>query len=868
MRERTRNLSNIAREVIPINIEDELRRSYMDYAMSVIISRALPDVRDGLKPVQRRILVAMNDLHLGPNAQHRKSAKIAGDTSGNYHPHGDPVIYPTMVRMAQDFNSRYPLIDGQGNMGSIDGDPPAAMRYTEMRMSHFAVEMLEDLEKETVDWQPNYDQTRMEPLVLPSKFPDLLANGSAGIAVGMATNIPPHNLSELCDGYTYLIDNPDASVEELMQFIKGPDFPTSAMILGTKGIRAAYETGRGQVVMQAETTIEMLEGGKAAIVVTELPYQVNKSALIIKIAQLAREKKIDGITDVQDYSDRHGIRVQIELKRDAHPKKVLNQLLKHTELRKTFGVIMLALVDSAPRILNLRQMMQHYIDHRVDIVVRRTKYELRRALHRAHILEGLRIAIEFLDEVIKIIRSSQNSEIARNQLMTRFGLSQLQAEAILNMQLRQLTALEREKVEEEYKELLRRIAGYEDLLADPMKVLGVIKGELKYIKEKYGDARRTRIVPVEADEIGEEDMIPDEENIITITRDGYIKRVPIDTYRQQRRGGRGVIGATAKEEDKIAHLFVATTHHYILFFTDRGRVYRLKAYEIPQTTRQAMGTAVINLISIEPGDRITATVAVRELDQSGYMIMATEMGEVKKSDLASFHNLRSNGLRAFDIEEGDSLRWVAISHGDDEVVLVTRKGMSIRFHEKDLRSAGRTAGGVRGIKLAADDKVVGMALVRSGSELLVATERGYGKRTPLENYRRQTRGGKGIKTMNLSEKTGRIVETAVVDDSDKIVIITSAGIMIKIQVKEIRSCGRSTQGVKLINLAPGDSVASLARIPKADASSDKPAHGKPTTPPAKGLLDTEAEQDGDEESMGDFEDEEEFTDDEDYPSEA
>jgi len=813
-------LSNIAREVIPINIEDELKKSYMDYAMSVIIARALPDVRDGLKPVQRRILVAMNDLHLGPSAQHRKSAKIAGDTSGNYHPHGEQVIYPTMVNMAQDFNARYPLIDGQGNMGSIDGDPPAAMRYTEMRMSPFAMEMLEDLDKDTVDWQDNYDQTRMEPMVLPGKFPNLLANGTIGIAVGMATKIPPHNLSELCDGFIHLIDQPDATVNDLMTFIKGPDFPTAGLVLGTKGIRSAYETGRGQIIMQAQTTIEPLDGGKSAIVVTELPYQVNKQTLQEKIAALAREKKVDGITAMYDYSDRHGIRLQIELRRDAHPKKVLNYLLKHTDLRKTFGVINLALVDGAPRVMTLKEIMQHYIDHRVEIVVRRTKYELRRALLRAHILEGLRIAIEFLDEIIQIIRRAANSEEARNKLMSRFGLSQLQADAILDMQLRALTALGREKVEDEYRELLKRIGWLEDLLSDPLKILAVIKGELKYLKDKYGDERKTRIVAMEAEEIGDEDLIPDEETIITITRDGYIKRVPIDTYRSQKRGGRGVIGATAKEEDQVAHLFVATTHHYVLFFTDRGRVYRLKAYEIPQTTRQAMGTAIINLISIEPGDKITATIAVREMDRDGAMIMATELGEVKKTDLTEFHNLRSNGLRAFDIEEGDALKWVSISNGKDEIILVTKNGMSIRFSEKDLRSAGRAAGGVRGIKLEGNDRVVGMTLVRSDCELLVATERGYGKRTPLTSYRSQSRGGKGIKTMVLGDKTGRIVETAVVDDTDKIVIITNQGIMLKIRVKEIRSCGRSTQGVRLINLGAGDGVASLARIPKAEAPAE------------------------------------------------
>jgi len=815
-------LSHIAREIIPINIEDELRTSYMDYAMSVIISRSFVDVRDGLKPAQRRVLVAMNDLHLGPSSQHRKCAKISGDTSGNYHPHGEQVIYPTLYRMAQDFNMRYPLVDGQGNFGSIDPDPPAAMRYTECRMSALAVEMLEDLDKDTVDWDENYDQTRLEPKVLPGKFPNLLANGTEGIGVGMASKIPPHNLGELCDGFIHLIDHPDATVDELMQFIKGPDFPTSALILGTKGIKSAYETGRGQITLQAVTSIEPMENGKSSIVVTELPYQVWKDPLKTKIAMLAKEKKIDGITDIFDYSDRHGIRIQIELRRDAHPKKVLNYLLKHTDLRKTFGVIMLTVVDAAPRILGLRALMQHYVDHRVIVVIRRTKYELQRARYRSHILEGLRIALEFIDEIIQIIRRSASAEEARTKLMSRFGLSQLQATAILDMQLRSLAALERDRIEEEYKGLLKRIGFLEDLLADPIKILAVIKDELKYLKDKFGDERRTRIVPMEADEIGDEDMIPDEETIITVTRDGYIKRVPTDTYRAQRRGGKGVIGATAKEEDKVAHLFVATTHHYILFFTDRGRVYKLKAYEIPQTSRQAMGSAIINLINIEPGDRITATVPLKELDTDGFMVMGTTLGEVKKTDLTEFVNLRSNGLRCFDIEEGDSLRWVEISRGNDDVTLVTRNGMSIRFHEKDLRSAGRASGGVRGIKLTGDDFVVGMTLARDECELLVATERGFGKRTPLEYYRKQTRGGKGIKTMNLSEKTGRIVETAVVDDTDKIVIITSGGIMLKIRCSEIRSCGRSTQGVKLINLGAGDSVGSLARIPKADAPADAP----------------------------------------------
>ncbi|MHB1458552.1 MAG: DNA gyrase subunit A, partial [Armatimonadota bacterium] len=619
-----------------------MKRSYLGYAVSMIIARALPDVRDGLKPVQRRILMAMNDLHLSPNAHYRKSAKIAGDTSGNYHPHGEQIIYPTMVRMAQDFNARYPMIDGQGNMGSIDGDPPAAMRYTEMRMSPFAMEMLEDLEKDTVDWQPNYDQTINEPVVMPARFPNLLCNGSAGIAVGMATNIPPHNLREVCDAIIYQVDNPNATPEELMQFIKGPDFPTSGLILGTKGIKSAYETGRGQITMQAQITIEPMENGKNQIVVTELPFQVNKQKLIEHIADLAKAKKVDGIVGLNDYSDRTGMRMVVELRRDAHPRRVLNFLLKHTALRTNFGVIMLALVDGTPRVLNLPKMIEPYIKHRKDIVVRRTRYELERAKSRAHILEGLRIALNFLDEIIKIIRASKNGEAARIEMMARFGLSQVQAEAILNMQLRQLTSLERDKIENEYRELLRQIAYLEDILSDPQRVMDIIKQELKTLRDKYGDDRKSRIIPMEAEEIGDEDTIPEEETIVTITRDGYIKRVPIDTYRTQKRAGRGVIAANTKEEDRVDQVFVATTHHYILFFTDRGRVYRLKAYEVPQTSRQAMGTAIINLIQIEPGESITATVPIRDMDGEGFLVMATKLGEVKRTNLVDFHNLRTN----------------------------------------------------------------------------------------------------------------------------------------------------------------------------------------------------------------------------------
>ncbi len=815
-------MSDIAKVIIPVNIEEEMKRSYLGYAVSMIIARALPDVRDGLKPVQRRILMAMNDLHLNPSAHYRKSAKIAGDTSGNYHPHGEQIIYPTMVRMAQDFNARYPLIDGQGNMGSIDGDPPAAMRYTEMRMSPYAMEMLEDLDKDTVDWQPNYDQTTEEPLVMPAKFPQLLCNGSAGIAVGMATNIPPHNLKEVADATICLIDNPDATIAELMEHIKGPDFPTAGLILGTKGIKSAYETGRGQVTMQAQLTIEPADNGKNEIIITELPFQVNKQRLIEHIAELAKAKKVEGITGLNDYSDRTGMRVVIELRRDAHPRRVLNYLLKHTPLRTNFGVIMLALVDGTPRVLTLKQVLEQYIIHRKEIIVRRTRYELEKTKSRAHILEGLRIALQFMDEIIKIIRSSPNTDTARKEMMVRFGLSQVQAEAILNMQLRQLTGLERDKIENEYRELLKTIAYLEDILSNPQRVRDIIKQELRTLRDKLGDDRKSRIIAMEAEEIGEEDTIPEEETIVTITRDGYIKRVPIDTYRTQKRGGRGVIAANSKEEDKLEHIFVATTHHFILFFTDKGRVYRLKAYEVPQTSRQAMGTAIINLIQIEPGESITATVPIKDMDVEGYFVMATMLGEVKRTALSDFHNLRTNGLRAFDLEEGDALKWVRVTSGNDDIMMVTRMGMSIRFSETNLRIASRASGGVRGITLGKeDDYVVSMDLARDDCELLVVTEKGMGKRTPVNEYRVQTRGGKGIITMDVNPKGGPIICGDVVCADDRAIILTSNGIAIRMKLDEVRSCGRSTKGVRMINLQDGDSVVSVAIVPKATETEEE-----------------------------------------------
>jgi DNA gyrase subunit A len=802
----------IAKQVIDVNIEDELKESWLLYSMSVIAGRAFPDVRDGLKPVQRRILMAMYDLNLGPTAQHRKSAKVAGDTSGNYHPHGEQVIYPTIVRMAQDFNSRYPLIQGQGNMGSIDGDPPAAMRYTEVRMSPYAMEMLADIDRDTVDFVPNYDMTRQEPVVLPGRFPNLLANGAQGIGVVFATNIPPHNLSELCDAIILLIDKPNATIDEILSVLPGPDFPTAGLILGTRGIRQAYETGRGSIVMQGKATIEPGEGGKNTIVITELPYQVNKARLIEIIAEHVKAGKLQGVIGIPDYSDRNGIRVEVELRRDVQPKKVLNYLYKHTPLRTTFNVNMLALVNGEPKVLSIKDAIKHYIEHRREVVTRRTRYDLEQARSRGHILEGLRTALDFIDEVISIIRSSPSAEAARSRLMERFDLSFIQANAILEMQLRRLVNLERQKLDDEYREVLKTIAYLEDILSDPRRVLSIIKQETRQMKERLGDARRTRIVPIEAEEIGEEDVIPEETTVVTITRDGYIKRMPIDTYRVQGRGGRGIISGRQKADDSAAQLFVATTHHYILFFTDQGRVYRLRAYEIPQASRTAMGTAIVNLIDIQPGESITASVPVQDLDGDGFLLMVTQNGEIKRTPAAEFRNIRSAGIRAFDLEEGDTLRWVQLTTGEDEVVIVTRNGMSIRFPEAEVPARSRGAGGVKAISLENGDCVVGMDLCRNGDDLLVVSEKAYGKRTSFSEYRAQSRGGKGILTMRVTEKTGRLVGCLAVKDTDRIMLMTANGVCIQLPVDSIRQSGRSTQGVILQSLAEGDTVVSIERV--------------------------------------------------------
>jgi DNA gyrase subunit A len=807
-------LSTSEERILPTNIDEEMKESYLLYSMSVIVARALPDVRDGLKPAQRRILQAMHDLNLNPGGQPRKSAKVCGDTMGNYHPHGDMVIYPTLVRMAQDFNARYPLVLGQGNFGSVDGDPPAQMRYTEVRLSAIAVEMLADIDKNTVDFQPNYDQRMQEPTVLPARFPNLLANGAAGIAVGMATNIPPHNVGELCDAISYQIDHPDCTLEELIPLLPGPDFPTAGLILGTRGIRQAYETGRGSVIMQAKTHIEPIDGGKHAIIITELPFQVNKARLIEQIAELVKQKKIDGITDINDYSNREGMRVVIEIRRDKRPQQILNYLLKHTPMRSTFGVLMLALVDRAPRVLSLTQILGHYTRHRQDVIRRRTRFELDKAEARLHIVEGLRRALDLIDEIITLIRESRTAEAARTAMMERFEFTQIQAQHILEMQLQRLTNLERERLEAEYRDLLQQIEMLRGILGDPQKVLTIIKDDLRDIKKKFGDPRRTRIVPLEADQIGEEDTIPDEEMIVTITRRGYIKRVAADTYRVQRRGGRGVMGITAREEDEMAHLFVATTHHYILFFTDRGRVYRLKAYEVPLAQRQAMGTAVINLINIEPGDEITATVPVPSLDAEGHLVMGTKNGEIKRTSLSDFKNLRQNGLRAFDIEEGDRLEWVHLTSGRDDIVMATRQGLAIRFSERELRVASRASGGVRAMRLEEGDEIVGMEVGRPEADILVVGENGYGKRTALREFTSHHRGGKGIRCMKVTPKTGPIADFKIVTDEDRLLISTAGGIVIRFKVSDIRRIGRATEGVRLINLGEGDRVTNIERVTK------------------------------------------------------
>lgn len=795
-----------------VNVDEELSRSYVNYAMSVIIARALPDVRDGLKPVQRRILYAMRRLNLGPNSAYIKSAKVAGDTSGDFHPHGQEVIYPTFVRMAQPFSMRYPLVDGQGNFGSVDGDSPAAMRYTEVRLTPLAMEMLEDLDRETVDWVPNYLQTLNEPTCLPGKFPNLLCNGGEGIAVGMATKLPPHNLTEICNAILHRVDYPDCTLDDIMEHLPGPDFPTYGTIMGVKGIRSAYETGRGAIIMQAKTMIEPGEMGKSVIVVTELPYQVNKKNLVENIAAIAKQRKFDGIVSVDDYSDKRGMRVEIGIRRDVQPQKALNYLLKHTQLRTTFGAIMLSLVDGAPRVAVLLTLLDEYIKHRRNVIDRRTRYELYQALEEVHLNEGFQIARRFLDEVIALIRRSENVGTARAELVREFAMSPLQANAVLNMPLRNLTRLSQMELEKNYKDVLLRVNNLMDILNDPYRLTKVFKDEIVALRDKHGDERRTKIVTREPGDFSDEDLIPEEEAIVSISRDGYIKRVSIDAYRQQKRGGKGV-NNTMKADDEPAHLFQVSTHHFILFFTDRGRVYRLKGYEIPESGRYAKGMPVINYIAIESDERVTATVSVKDISGEGFLTMITKYGEIKRTALSMFANIRSNGIIAFDIEEGDELGWVIKTRGNDDVILVTREGQSIRFNETAARGRGRAAGGVRAVVFKnKEDHLVSADMVRPGATLLVVGENGFGKRTNLDEYRVQGRGGSGILTMNVTEKTGKIVGAEVVEDNDRLLIMTTQGKGIRMRVNGIRLVGRIAQGVKLIDLAAGDAVRSIARI--------------------------------------------------------
>ena len=795
--------------ILPVNLEQEMRNSYIDYAMSVIVSRALPDVRDGLKPVHRRILYAMQEAGMTSGKPYKKSARIVGEVLGKYHPHGDSSVYDAIVRMAQDFSMRYMLADGHGNFGSVDGDPPAAMRYTEVRMAKIAELMLQDIDKDTVDFVPNYDESLKEPSVLPSKFPELLVNGTSGIAVGMATNIPPHNMSEVIDGVLMLIDNPDASVEELMTVIKGPDFPTGGLIMGTTGIRDAYTTGRGSVKMRAKAHIETMSNGKPRIVVTELPYQVNKARLIEKIAELARDKQIEGITDLRDESDRKGMSIVIELRKDINPDIMLNQLYKHTQLQDTFGVIMLALVDNQPRILTLKQVLHYYIQHQEDVITRRTRYELSKAEARAHILEGLTIALDHLDAVITTIRESQTADIARNALMDGFKLSEKQAQAILDLRLQRLTGLEREKIEEEYQEVLKKIEWLKSVLADESKIMTIIKEELTAVKEKYGDARRTTIT-YDMSEMSEEDLIADEDVVLTISHNNYIKRMKLDTYNKQNRGGQGILGMSTKEGDFVENILITTTHHTILFFTSRGRVHYLKAYQIAEASRPARGTALINLLKLDKGEKITAVLQVREYNPAKFLFMATRKGIVKKVQLSEFNTTRKLGVIALKLDDDDELIGVKQTDGQKQIVIGTRNGYAIIFDEEEVRSMGRIARGVKGIKLRDGDEVVGMDTIKRDSEILTVTAGGYGKRTKVEEYTTHHRGAMGVINLRVTEKTGEVIGLKVVRDGQELMLISTNGIIIRTGLDKISVIGRASQGVIIMKTAEDDKVASMA----------------------------------------------------------
>ena len=799
-------MDNERDKLIEIKIEDEMRNSYLDYAMSVIVSRALPDVRDGLKPVHRRILYAMDELNMTPDKQYRKSARVVGDVLGKYHPHGDSSVYGAMVRLAQDFNTRYLLVDGHGNFGSVDGDGAAAMRYTESRMTKLATEMLRDIGKNTVSFKPNFDETLMEPTVLPSRFPNLLVNGSSGIAVGMATNIPPHNLREIIDGLSMMIDEPDVTVDDLMKVIKGPDFPTGGSIMGKEGIRKAFRSGRGKVTLRAVAEIEESNRGKHSIVVTEIPYQVNKSNLIEKIAEYVREKKLEGISDLRDESDREGMRIVIELKRDANPNVVLNNLYKHTQLQTTFGIINLALVNGEPKVLNIREMLYYYLEHQKDIITKRMKYDLNKADERAHIVEGLRIALDHIDEIIRLIRGSGDDQEAREALMNRFSLSEKQAQAILDMRLKRLTGLERGKLDEEYEALIKEINRLKEILASERLKMNLIKEELIEIKEKYGDLRRTRIMSA-THEINIEDMIEDEDVVITLTHFGYIKRMPEGTYRPQKRGGRGVMALSKREEDFVEDLYITSTHSTILFFTNKGKVFSLKAYEIPEASRQAKGTAIVNLLNLTGEEKITAIVPLYKHNPEDNLVLITREGTIKKTNLDQFENIRKTGLIAISLHEADELISVKLTSGNNDLIVVTRKGMAIRFSEKDVRNMGRNASGVKAITLSGEDVVVAMEIVDEDRTLLVITEKGFGKRTPLTEYRIQNRGGKGLITYHIKDKTGEIVSAKVVSEHDEVMMISLNGIVIRLGISDISVMGRSTQGVTLMKMKDDKVVA-------------------------------------------------------------
>lgn len=797
--------------ILPIEIAEEMKKSYIDYSMSVIVGRALPDVRDGLKPVHRRILYSMSELNLTPDKPYRKSARIVGDVLGKYHPHGDSAVYLAMVRMAQDFSTRGLLVDGHGNFGSVDGDSPAAMRYTEARMSKLALELLRDIDKETVDFVPNFDESLKEPAVLPSRYPNLLVNGSNGIAVGMATSIPPHNLGEVIDATVHLIDNEECSVDDLMKFVKGPDFPTSAIIMGKENIAEAYRTGRGKVKVRARAVIEELPKGKQQIVVTEIPYQVNKAKLVERIAELVKDKKVEGISDLRDESNRNGMRIVIELKRDVNANIVLNNLYKHSQMEETFSVIMLALVNGQPKVLNLKQILYHYVQHQKDVVTRRTKFELNKAEARAHILEGLRIALDNIDAVISLIRDSKTTQEAKSGLMEKFGLTDIQAQAILDMRLQRLTGLERDKIEAEYEELIKKINRLKEILANERLLLNVIKEEMLIIKENYADERRTEIRHAEG-EIDMRDLIEDEEIAITLTHFGYIKRLPADTYKSQKRGGRGISALTTREEDFVKHLVSTTTHSKLLFFTNKGRVFRLNAYEIPEGKRQAKGTAIVNLLQLGPNEKIATLLAIDEKDDNKYLLLATKNGIVKKTDREEFKNINKAGLIAIGLREDDELIGVKVTDGNKDVLLVTKEGMSIRFDENDIRSMGRSAMGVKGITLSNDDKVVSMSLCEEGTDVLVVSENGFGKRTDINEYRTQIRAGKGIKTYNIAEKTGKLVGAEMVNEDDEMMIINSDGVLIRLRVNEISLFGRVTSGVKLMKTDDEVNVVSISKI--------------------------------------------------------